>query len=60
MSVAEYAKKFEDITAYSMQAMYAPDEKWKVYQSMFGLRGEISHSFSQREFTTCVELLRIV
>lgn len=58
MSVAEYAEKFEDMAAYSRQAIYAPDEKWKVDQFLFGLRGEISHSVSQREFTTYAELLR--
>jgi hypothetical protein len=58
MSVAMYAEKFEDMVAYSRQAMYTPDEKWKIDQFLFGLRGEISHSVSQREFTTYVELLR--
>lgn len=39
--------------------MYASDEKWKVDQFLFGLRGgEISHSVSQRELITYVELLR--
>ncbi|XP_050909073.1 uncharacterized protein LOC127122837 [Lathyrus oleraceus] len=58
MTVVAYAKKFEDVAAYSRQAMYAPDEKWKIDQFLFGLRGEISHSVSQREFTTYAELLR--
>ncbi|XP_050902140.1 uncharacterized protein LOC127111333 [Lathyrus oleraceus] len=58
MKVAVYAEKFEDMTAYSRQAEYAPDEKWKIDQFLFGLRGEISHSVSQREFTTYAELLR--
>lgn len=46
MSVDEYAEKFEDMAAYFRQAMYALDEKWKVDQFLFGLRGEISHSVS--------------
>lgn len=46
------------MTAYSIQTEYAPDEKWKIDQFLFGLSGEISHSVSQREFTTYVELLR--
>ncbi|XP_050902090.1 uncharacterized protein LOC127110562 [Lathyrus oleraceus] len=58
MTVAAYAEKFEDMTAYSRQATYAPDEKWKIDQFLFGLRGENSHSVSQREFTTYAELLR--
>ncbi|XP_050897475.1 uncharacterized protein LOC127104332 [Lathyrus oleraceus] len=53
-----YAEKFEDMAAYSKQAMYAPDERWKIDQFLFGLRGEISHSVSQREFTSYAELLR--
>ncbi|XP_050902755.1 uncharacterized protein LOC127115201 [Lathyrus oleraceus] len=58
MIVAAYANKFKDMTAYSRQAAYAPDERWKVDQFLFGMRGEISHSVSQREFTTYAELLR--
>ncbi|XP_050895726.1 uncharacterized protein LOC127102399 [Lathyrus oleraceus] len=58
MSMAMYAEKFEDMAAYFRQAMYTPDEKWKIDQFLFGLRGEISHSVSQREFTTYAELLR--
>ncbi|XP_050908554.1 uncharacterized protein LOC127122224 [Lathyrus oleraceus] len=58
MSVAAYAEKFEDMAAYSRQAAYAPDERWKIDQFLFGLRGEISHSVSQREFTAYAELLR--
>ncbi|XP_050898344.1 uncharacterized protein LOC127105218 [Lathyrus oleraceus] len=58
MSVAMYAEKFEDMAAYSRQVVYAPDEKWKIDQFLFGLRGEISHSVSQREFTTYDEFLR--
>ncbi|XP_050878698.1 uncharacterized protein LOC127082494 [Lathyrus oleraceus] len=58
MSVATYAKKFEDMATYSRQTEYAPNEKWKIDQSLFGLRGEISHSVSQREITTYAELLR--
>ena len=30
MSVAAYAEKFEILAAYSRQAVYAPDEGWKV------------------------------
>ncbi|XP_050876633.1 uncharacterized protein LOC127080349 [Lathyrus oleraceus] len=58
MTVAAYSKKFEDMAAYSRQAAYAPDERWKIDQFIFGLRGEISHSASQREFKTYAELLR--
>ncbi|XP_050916052.1 uncharacterized protein LOC127131158 [Lathyrus oleraceus] len=57
-TVAAYAEKFQDMAAYSRQAAYAPDEKWKIDQFLFGLRGEISHNVSQREFTTYAELLR--
>ncbi|XP_050883789.1 uncharacterized protein LOC127086997 [Lathyrus oleraceus] len=58
LTVVAYAKKFEDMAAYSRQVACAPDEKWKVDQFLFGLRGEISHSVSHREFTTYAELLR--
>ncbi|XP_050876955.1 uncharacterized protein LOC127080689 [Lathyrus oleraceus] len=58
MTVAAYAKKFEDMAAYVRQAAYAPNEKWKIDHFLFGLRGGISHSVSQREFTTYAELLR--
>ncbi|XP_050896742.1 uncharacterized protein LOC127103533 [Lathyrus oleraceus] len=58
MTVVAYAEKFEDMTAYSRQAEYAPDEKWEIDQFLFGLRGEISRSVSQREFTTYDELIR--
>ncbi|XP_050890368.1 uncharacterized protein LOC127095768 [Lathyrus oleraceus] len=58
MIVVVYAEKFEDMAAYSRQAAYAPNERWKIDQFLFGLRGEISHSVSQREFTTYSELLR--
>lgn len=58
MSIVVYAKKFEDMTAYSRQATYALDEKWKINQFLFGFTGETSHSVTQREFITYVELLR--
>ncbi|XP_050915453.1 uncharacterized protein LOC127130499 [Lathyrus oleraceus] len=58
MTVVVYAEKFEDMDAYSRQAAYAPDERWKIDEFLFGLRGEISHSVSQREFTSYAELLR--
>ncbi|XP_058763194.1 uncharacterized protein LOC131636600 [Vicia villosa] len=29
-SVSEYAEKFEDLADYSRQAVYAPDELWKI------------------------------
>ncbi|XP_050920554.1 uncharacterized protein LOC127138206 [Lathyrus oleraceus] len=58
MTVTVYAKKFEDMASYSRKVAYAPDERWKIDQFLFGLRGEISHSVSQREFTSYVELLR--
>ncbi|XP_050877001.1 uncharacterized protein LOC127080742 [Lathyrus oleraceus] len=57
MMVVAYAEKFEDMDAYSRQAEYTPDERWKIDQFLFGLRGEISHSVSQRESTTYAELL---
>ncbi|XP_058777196.1 uncharacterized protein LOC131651556 [Vicia villosa] len=55
MSVSEYAEKFEDLADYSRQAVYAPDELWKIDQFMMGLRADIAHSVSQREFTTYAE-----
>ncbi|XP_058726601.1 uncharacterized protein LOC131597961 [Vicia villosa] len=58
MSVSEYAEKFEDLADYSRQAVYAPDELWKIDQFMMGLRADIAHSVSQREFTTYAECLR--
>lgn len=57
MSVANYGENFEDMTTYSRQVMHAPDEKWKINQFMFGLRGEIEYNVSQREFTIYIELL---
>ncbi|XP_050920379.1 uncharacterized protein LOC127138016 [Lathyrus oleraceus] len=38
MPTADYAEKFKDMDAYSRKAMYAPDEKWKVDQFLFGLK----------------------
>ncbi|XP_058760552.1 uncharacterized protein LOC131633895 [Vicia villosa] len=58
MSVSEYAEKFKDLADYTRQAVYAPYELWKIDQFMMGLRADISHSVSQREFTTYVECLR--
>ncbi|XP_050919253.1 uncharacterized protein LOC127136776 [Lathyrus oleraceus] len=58
MSVAAYAEKFKDMASYSRQVAYAPNERWKIDQFLFDLRGEISHSISQRELTSYVELLR--
>src|SRR3954471_21899657 len=58
MSVSEYAEKFEDLADYSRQAVYAPDELWKIDQFLMGLRADIAHSVSQREFTTYAECLR--
>ncbi|XP_058752158.1 uncharacterized protein LOC131625295 [Vicia villosa] len=58
MSVSEYAEKFEDMADYSRQAVYAPDDLWKIDQFLMGLRADISHSVSQREFTTYAECLR--
>src|SRR4051812_22559778 len=58
MSVSEYAEKFEDLADYSRQAVYAPDELWKIDQFMMGLRADIAHSVSQREFNTYAECLR--
>lgn len=46
------------MAAYSSQAMYAPYEKWKIDQLMFGLRDEFSHNVYHREFTTYAEPLR--
>ncbi|XP_058758679.1 uncharacterized protein LOC131631936 [Vicia villosa] len=43
---------------YSRQAVYAPDELWKIDQFLMGLRADIAHSVSQREFTTYAECLR--
>ncbi|XP_050876973.1 uncharacterized protein LOC127080716 [Lathyrus oleraceus] len=57
ITVAAYAEKFEDMVVYFRQAVYTPDEKWKIDQFLFGLKGEISHSVSQREFITYAELL---
>ncbi|XP_058783317.1 uncharacterized protein LOC131657993 [Vicia villosa] len=58
LSVPEYAEKFEDMADYSRQAVYAPDELWKIDQFMMGLRANIAHSVSKREFTTYAECLR--
>ncbi|XP_058765786.1 uncharacterized protein LOC131639301 [Vicia villosa] len=58
MSVSEYVEKFEDLADYSRQAIYAPDELWKIDQFMMGLRAHIAHSVSQREFTNYAECLR--
>ncbi|XP_050915150.1 uncharacterized protein LOC127130129 [Lathyrus oleraceus] len=33
--MVEYAEKYEDMIAYSKQAMYALDDKWKVDQFLF-------------------------
>ncbi|XP_050890281.1 uncharacterized protein LOC127095669 [Lathyrus oleraceus] len=51
MSVAMYAEKFEDMVAYSRQVAYVAHDKWKIDKFLFGLKGEISYSLAQREFT---------
>lgn len=54
MLAAGYAERFKDMVAYSKQAMYAPNEKWKVDQFMLGLTGKISRSvFSKRVHYLC-------
>lgn len=58
MSLAKYAIKFKDISAYSNQSIYASNEWWKINQFMFGLRGEIEHIMAQWYFNTYAELLR--
>ncbi|XP_058768784.1 uncharacterized protein LOC131642564 [Vicia villosa] len=58
LSVFEYVEKFEDMADYSRQVVYAPDELWKIDQFLMGLRADIAHSVSQREFTTYAECLR--
>lgn len=56
--VLEYVEKFKDMAVYSRQTAYAPDEIWKIDRFLFGLRANIAHNVSQREFTTYVESLR--
>lgn len=58
MSMAELIKKIEDMGTYSNQAMYARDERWKVNQYKFKIRGEIGHNVSQQKFDTYVALLQ--
>ncbi|XP_058750199.1 uncharacterized protein LOC131623219 [Vicia villosa] len=58
LCVFECGEKFEDMADYSRQVVYAPDELWKIYQFLMGLRAGISHSVSQREFTAYAECLR--
>ncbi|XP_050902222.1 uncharacterized protein LOC127112075 [Lathyrus oleraceus] len=58
MIVVAYPEMFEDMASYSRQAAYTHDERWKINQFLFGVRGEISHSVSQRELTTYAKLLR--
>lgn len=58
MLVTAYAEKFENVVVYSRKAVYAPDDKWKVDQFIFGLRVEIADSVSHRELTTYAKLLR--
>ncbi|XP_058755199.1 uncharacterized protein LOC131628384 [Vicia villosa] len=42
MSVSEYAEKVEDLADYSRQAVYAPDELWKIDQRKHTGNCEIS------------------
>lgn len=58
MLVAKYVEKFEGMDAYSKQVAYALDELWKIDKLLFGLRENIIHDVTQREFTTYVECLR--
>ncbi|XP_058769057.1 uncharacterized protein LOC131642912 [Vicia villosa] len=46
MSVLEYAEKFEDLADYSRQAVYAPDELWKIDQC--GEQGHIAPQCPQK------------
>lgn len=57
-SVSEYDEKFKDMDAYSRQAIYTPNELWKIDQFIFALNANVAHSVSQREFTTYAECLR--
>ncbi|XP_058766702.1 uncharacterized protein LOC131640305 [Vicia villosa] len=57
MTVAEFAAKFEDMATYSSQALYAPDERWKINQFKIGLRGEIDYCVGQQRYNTYAELL---
>lgn len=58
ISVTGYVEKFENMIVYSRKVMYASNEKWKMDKFMYGLRGDIAHSVSQREFITYGEILR--
>ncbi|XP_058766954.1 uncharacterized protein LOC131640584 [Vicia villosa] len=57
MTVAEFAAKFEDMEAYSNQALYAPDERWKINQFKIGLRGDIDYCVGQQRYNTYSEIL---
>lgn len=58
MYVSKYAEKFEVMAIYSRQIVYAPYELWKIDQFLFSLRLDITHSVSQREFTSYAKCLR--
>lgn len=58
MTVAEFAAKFKDMVAYSSQALYAPDERWKINQFNIGLQGEMEHNVGKQCYNTYVELLK--
>ncbi|XP_058750817.1 uncharacterized protein LOC131623828 [Vicia villosa] len=57
MTVAEFAARFEDMVTYSNQALYAPNERWKINQFKIGLRGEIDYCVGQQRYNTYAELL---
>lgn len=57
MLVSHFAEMFEDLEAYSIQDLYAPDEIWKINQFKFCLKGEIEHNISHQWFETYGELL---
>lgn len=54
----EFTEKFEDITAYSNQELYAPDERWKINQLTFRLKGDIENNISQQRFNIYAKMLQ--
>lgn len=41
--MAEFLENIEYMETYSSQTLYALDERWKINQFKFGLRGDIEH-----------------
>lgn len=48
MSMNEYVAKFEELARFSSQALYAPDDQWKMNQFKWGIKESLDQKSSKR------------